>query len=312
MTNSKIFAAAPTVGIGLPVYNGADYLRDAIESVLAQTFEDFELLICDNASTDATPEICREYADKDDRIRYVRNRVNLGGGPNHRRVFELNRGRYYRLFHHDDAMHPELLARCVEVLDANPQIVSAFSSAARINSKGEVTGHYSPLPHFESNDPVVRVWEALRFGEEPLALFGLVRADVMEKIDLPGNSPSADRVWVAELAMHGPFQEIREPLFLHREYPNRSLSAFGFGHATIAWWDPKAVSSFSFPYWRTFRALVRAINRAPLSKPDKLRAYRLVGRWAGTNEHYLKLLYDLAIPLRPLIDLAYRRMVASR
>jgi glycosyltransferase involved in cell wall biosynthesis len=312
MTDTRIPTRTPKVGIGMPVYNGADYLRDAIESVLNQTFEDFELLICDNASTDKTPEICLEYAEKDSRVRYLRNRVNLGGGPNHRRVFELSRGKYYRLFHHDDAMHPELLARCVEVLDANPEVVCAFPSAVRIGPDGKVNGHYPPRPAFESDDPMVRAWEALRFAGEPLALFGLVRSEIMEKIDLPGSSPSADRVWVAELAMHGPFREVPEPLFLHREYPGRSMSAYGFGHATIAWWDPKAVGTLSFPYWRTFRSLVRAIRRAPLSRRDRLRAYQLVGRWAGENQHYFKLLYDLAVPLRPLIDFAYRRRAARR
>ena len=78
--------------MGLPVYNGADYLAEAIDSILKQSFEDFELLIQDNASTDATGEICRAYAASDPRVRYVRNPQNVGAAGNYNLVFERARG----------------------------------------------------------------------------------------------------------------------------------------------------------------------------------------------------------------------------
>lgn len=313
MTDATTSTATPKVGIGLPVYNGANFLRDAIESLLAQSFEDFELLICDNASTDETPKICQEYADKDDRIRIIRNRVNIGGGPNERRVFQLSRGQYYKLAHHDDVCHPDFLARCVAALDADPRLVCAFPSAVAIDGDGDYVEDLPAWPAFEVGDPVRRCWEALRFDRrEPLAHFGVMRADVVGKVDLVGSSPSADRVWLGELLLHGPFKELPERLFLHREYETRSVRPFGFGHATIAWWDPSAVSWWSFPYWRTFAALNAAINRSPLTAEDRRRARRLLPRWAMENRHHLKLLYDLAIPARPLIDRMYQRMLDSR
>lgn len=311
MTDSRVFSPAPKVGIGLPVYNGSDYLRTAIDAVLAQRFEDFELLICDNASTDDTPQICQEYADKDERIRYVRNRFNIGGGPNLRRVFELNRGRYFKLAHHDDVCEPNFLARCVEVLDADPNVVCAFPSASAIDADGDLVHDLPSWPEFESSDPIERCWAALQYEKEPLALFGVMRADVVEKVDLIGSSPSADRVWLAELLLHGPFEEVHEPLFRHREYETRSVRTFGFGHATMAWWNPHKVSMWSFPYWRTFGALLKAINRSPLPAADRIRAYGLLPRWATVNKHYLKLLYDVAVPLRPMINIAYQRMMAK-
>jgi glycosyltransferase involved in cell wall biosynthesis len=311
MTDLRVFSPAPRVGIGFPVYNGAEYLRTAIDGLLAQTFEDFELLICDNASTDDTPQICQEYAEKDERIRYIRNRFNIGGGPNLRRVFELNRGEYFKLAHHDDICHPEFLARCVEALDASPDVVCAFPSVTGIDLAGEVVAHHPAWPGLEGDDPVERAWLALQFEREPLALFGVMRADVVEKVDLIGSSPSADRVWLAELLLHGPFKEVHEQLFWHREYEVRSLRSFGFGHATMTWWNPRRVSTWQFPYWRTVGALVKAINRSPLSPADRNRAYGLVPRWAKENKHYLKLLYDVAVPLRPLGDLVYRRMAVN-
>jgi glycosyltransferase involved in cell wall biosynthesis len=311
MTDSRVFSPAPKVGIGLPVYNGSDYLRIAIDAVLAQSFEDFELLICDNASTDDTPQICQEYADKDDRIRYVRNRFNIGGGPNLRRVFELNRGQYFKLAHHDDVCEPDFLARCVEVLDADPDVVCAFPSASAIDADGDFVHHLPSWPEFEGSDPIERCWAALQYEKEPLALFGVMRADVVEKVDLIGSSPSADRVWLAELLLHGPFKEVDQPLFLHREYETRSVRTFGFGHATMGWWNPRKVSMWSFPYWRTFSALRKAINRSPLSAAERVRAYGLLARWATVNKHALKLIYDLVIPLRPVIDIAYQRMTMA-
>ena len=92
----------PRVSIGLPVYNGENYMAAAIDSLLAQTFTDFELIISDNASTDATEQICRDYAHRDGRIRYYREEVNRGAAWNFTHTFELARGEYFKWHAHDD------------------------------------------------------------------------------------------------------------------------------------------------------------------------------------------------------------------
>src|SRR6266536_1939108 len=84
------------VSIGLPVFNGERFVAEAIDSILAQTFEDFELIISDNASTDGTEEICRCYAEKDERIRFVRNRENYGAAFNFNQTFHLSSGGYFK------------------------------------------------------------------------------------------------------------------------------------------------------------------------------------------------------------------------
>jgi glycosyltransferase involved in cell wall biosynthesis len=86
----------PRVSIGLPVFNGEKYLAEALDSILSQTYRDFKLIISDNASTDRTEQICREYAAKDRRIRYYRNEKNIGAPKNFNRVFELSSGKYFR------------------------------------------------------------------------------------------------------------------------------------------------------------------------------------------------------------------------
>src|SRR6266511_793350 len=82
----------PRVSIGLPVFNVERFVAEAIDSILAQTFTDFEMIVSDNASTDRTEEICRQYAEKDERIRYVRNRENYGAAFNFNQTFHLSRG----------------------------------------------------------------------------------------------------------------------------------------------------------------------------------------------------------------------------
>ena len=107
----------PRVSIGLPVYNGDNYLKEAIESLLFQTFEDFELLISDNASTDQTGNICRRFAEQDQRIKYVRNVENLGLTRNFNQVFTLSVGEYFKWADHDEVFLAAFLLRCVELLD---------------------------------------------------------------------------------------------------------------------------------------------------------------------------------------------------
>ncbi|MEM6891420.1 MAG: glycosyltransferase family 2 protein, partial [Pseudomonadota bacterium] len=82
----------PRLTIGLPVYNGANYLAEAVTSILSQDFEDFELIISDNASDDDTADICRDFAARDKRVRYERQVVNVGAAPNYNLLLPLARG----------------------------------------------------------------------------------------------------------------------------------------------------------------------------------------------------------------------------
>ena len=92
----------PKLSIGLPIYNGEKFLEQAIESLLSQTFKDFEIIICDNASTDKTHEICKAYVARDNRIHYYRNETNIGCARNFARVFELSSGEYFKWAAYDD------------------------------------------------------------------------------------------------------------------------------------------------------------------------------------------------------------------
>ena len=150
--------ASPTISIGLPVWNGARYLADAIESILSQTFTDFELIISDNASTDDTAQIAQNFAERDRRIRYHRNEENIGGARNENLTFELSRGRYFRLSAYDDLVEPTLLERCVETLEQDPDAVLCFPETLVIDERGEVT-------HAEANTRGTASSPSQRFRE---------------------------------------------------------------------------------------------------------------------------------------------------
>ena len=127
-------SAVPRLSIGLPVYNGENFLAESIESLLGQSYEDFELIISDNASTDDTEDICRTYAEKDPRIRYIRQRHNIGSAPNHNFVIEQAGGDLFKHASHDDLYARDLLKLCVAALDEHPQVVLAHSWSAVINT----------------------------------------------------------------------------------------------------------------------------------------------------------------------------------
>src|SRR6267143_3848257 len=120
--------SAPLLSIGLFVYNGERFLEETLDSILSQTFTDFELIISDNASTDSTGEISEAYVRRDSRIRYYRGEKNMGAGWNVRRVYELATGKYFKQAAVDDLLEPDFLRRCVEVLERDPDCVVAYAA----------------------------------------------------------------------------------------------------------------------------------------------------------------------------------------
>lgn len=118
---------APQVSIGMPVYNGEATIRKAIDSILAQTFPDFELIISDNASTDGTEAICRKYADQDTRIRYFRQTENLGAGANFEFVLRRSVGAYFMWAAADDRRSRNFLEINVYFLQSNPALSASTS-----------------------------------------------------------------------------------------------------------------------------------------------------------------------------------------
>lgn len=270
--------APPRVSIGLPVYNGECYLAETLDSLIAQTFEAFELIICDNASTDRTAEIAQAYAARDHRIRYARSDRNIGSVRNFNRAFELATGEYFRWFSADDLAAPESLARCVEVLDAEPAVVLAYPRTRLIDGRGQAIRDYEDGLHLTMSDPCERFQELLGRIGYTNAVYGLMRAATVRRTGLFGTYFASDEVFQAELALHGKFWEIPEVLFFRRIHPAASS---GMTRAERLNFDrPERARAAEMSMWKRLAGLGRAVERSGLGRAQKLRLHAYLARTA--------------------------------
>ncbi len=272
-------AENPLVTIALPVYNGQSYLRQAIRSVLRQTFRDFELLLLDNASTDGTPQICREAVEQDRRVRYATADENRGLAWNHNRAIELARGRYLMWMSHDDALGEDCVRRCVEALNQDPGVVLSFTNASYIDANGELIKQVKGPNACYKNSPSGRFRSVL--GKEPgcEAFYGLMRTETLKKTGLLGYFAGSDLILLCEMALHGRFTLIPDFLFLRRHHP----LATGFRCRTTREitliFDPRKAGKLFLPYLLTVKGFLAAIGRARLPWKERLRCYRSISIW---------------------------------
>jgi glycosyltransferase involved in cell wall biosynthesis len=262
-------SAAPPITIGMPVYNGERYLSEALDTTLAQTFGDFELIICDNASTDRTREICRDYASRDSRITYVRNATNLGASRNYNLAFELASGKYFRWANHDDNIAPTLLERCVEVLEDQPSVVLAYGKTTLIDASGSPISIYRDEMHVPFSRPAERFRHVIENLGMCNVIYGLMRRDSMRCTALMGNHIGSDLAFVSELALHGKYWEIPETLFFRRIHPTAYSSQKDTGKLQ-QFYDPGATRKAVFSNWRRLWADFTAIERAPLTLRERI------------------------------------------
>lgn len=206
------------------MYNGEEYLAESLDALLGQTYEDFELVISDNASTDGTQEICRKYAARDSRIRYLRLPRNIGATPNHNHVFAECRGELFKWASHDDLYARDLLRSCVEALDERPDVILAHSGQAVIDGDGQVKVPYEYRLATDSPYPPER-FRSLLFEPGGDDFYGVLRADVLRRVKPMDSYHHADRTFVAEIVLHGPFHQVPELLYFRRDHPTRAERA---------------------------------------------------------------------------------------
>jgi len=209
---------APDVTIGLPVYNGESYLRQALDSLLAQDYPDFKLIISDNASTDSTSAICQEYAAKDRRIEYHRNERNIGALENFKQVFRMSDSKYFMWAAHDDLWRPSYIRKCVEALEQNPDAVLAYSDILFIDENGEPLD----MPYsfgaggcgLAGRVAAMAASKGRHIGW--YEIYGVIRSDALRQTSLPRNVFGPDVVLMMELCLLGSFLRVPERLFLYR------------------------------------------------------------------------------------------------
>jgi hypothetical protein len=301
----------PRVSIGVPVYNGENYLAETLDSILAQTFTDFELIISDNASTDRTEAICRAYAAQDHRIHYVRNARNLGAARNYNRVFELARGEYFKWNGHDDPLAPRFLECCVEVLDREPDVVLCFSRNRAIDEHGKehhvgalTARTFAPKPQLGSPEVHVRFYHAVVADHPQGAIFGLIRRSVLAQTALIGSYRSSDLPLLGELALRGRFHQVPETLQGRRFHAQQGRNVYKSAHLREMWFDPHRSQTHHHPYLRLFREHVNAVRRAAPDARTRSICYGYMALWVVKY-------VCVRAPLKALLGGPYRFMKST-
>lgn len=287
----------PRVSIGLPVCNGENYLKQALDSIMAQTYTDFELIISDNASTDRTTQICQEYVNRDPRIRYYRNEKNLGAAPNFNYVFELSNGEYFKWAAHDDIIAPDYISKCVEVLDNDDSIILCNSKARFIDNSGDIIADYIiSSQKANSPKPQDRFGHLIYYHHWCFDVFGLIRSECLRKTSLIKAYPGSDRALLVELGLIGRFYEIPQYLFYNREHKERSIRAVPNGRFRAGWFDTSNEGKISLPRCRTFVEYFKSVNHFSLGLYDRACCYVHLVKWL--RMYYISMMKELGFAFK--------------
>jgi glycosyltransferase involved in cell wall biosynthesis len=283
----------PKLSVCLPVFNGQQYLAAAIESILGQTFSDFELIIVDNASTDETESIARRFAEQDKRISFFGNPKNLGAAPNFNRAFEVSRGPLIRWASADDYWAPDAMKLCVTAME-DRSIVCCHGKTVVVDGEG------LPIPTYERGrggsgvafdrlyDPPDRKLDAPRAADRFRELllrthwcyeiFGVMRRDVLLRTELHGSFYGSDKVLLAELSMAGRIVTLPETVFYRRDHLGNSTSLRT--HTDRAdWMDTSLQGRIRRPHFQLLAGYSRAIRRGPIGLGEKLACTRVLLSW---------------------------------
>jgi glycosyltransferase involved in cell wall biosynthesis len=308
----------PTLSIGLPVYNGEKYLSQAIESILNQTYGEFELIIVDNASTDGTKQICLDYAKKDNRIKYYRNHFNVGGPRNYNIAFKLSVGKYFKWAAHDDILAKEYLESCVDVLNSDSSIVLCHSKVGCINETGSLVGNYDDrtLTNINSNKPHERFADLISQRNTCWAIHGVMRASCLRETPLHGDYIDGDRNLLAELGLMGRMFEIPRHLFFRRDHPGAYTSTYySKAHDVIdyreqlTWWTGKPSKAIiMLPHWKNLFEYIKSVKKVKLRLYDRLLCFRVITQWELFEKGWKLIWWDLINELKLIrIRLSYKK-----
>jgi len=214
----------PTVSIGMPVYNGEKYIREALDSLLSQTYSDFELIISDNASTDSTQAICEEYASRDSRIRYVRQAENMGGLYNFQYVLDEAAGEYFMWAAHDDVFYSSHLEKLIDIHKTGQFILVASSQVHQDINSGKIFRFKKITKHLFLESPqesfvnfmCLHHWDYAK----ACLIYGLYRKQNMPTMTCEGNRAQdigCDLLFLYEVISRGSIFYLEEETWLRRE-----------------------------------------------------------------------------------------------
>jgi glycosyltransferase involved in cell wall biosynthesis len=263
----------------MPGYDSERYLPTAIDAVLAQTFQDFELIICDNASTDRSLEICRDYAARDSRVRVLQNSANLGANPNYRKVASAARGEFFKWASANDAIAPEFIARCVAALEGQSAAVLAFGRTVLFSTDPAAGTDYDDRMELQSDDPVERYRRCVEELRLNNVINGLIRTQDLQRTPLMPDYHSSDNVVLAYLALAGKFVRVPEAIFYRRMDQESATRLQSADQVRLHHYPTNRLESF-FQSWQLAMGYLGAVLTARLPIRQRLRALAYSARQA--------------------------------
>ena len=264
-------SASPILSVGLPVYNGAQWIVDAIESILEQSFTDFELVIVDNASNDDTESLCRDFATRDNRVKYHRNLTNIGLYQNFDRAFALSTGQYFKWAADSDFCLDGFFEKCLAVLDTRPDVVLVYPQAylLMLDPRGEeIINEYFDDFNLEDERPSERFSKYLNREKINNIMHGIIRTSALRQTSLIRALPGSDISMVAELSLLGKFIEVPERLFVRR-FDQQTSSMLMSKEIAKARKTPLGASLMQKIDLHTYRFI--STCKAPISAIEKFR-----------------------------------------
>ena len=268
----------PRLTVGLPVYNGEDYLDETLRAIRGQTFTDFVLFVADNASTDGTRDIVEAHRAEDSRIVVDVADRNRGAAWNWNRCYRGAQSPYFSWACADDIPLPRKFEVCVDLLDdTGPEVVLAYPGTDLIDEHGVVTGHYEDIGPVDEPDPAARLTRIVRDLSLVHPLFGVVRTDVLRSTAGMGAYKRADTVLLGELAMRGRFAFDPAVHFHRRVHPEVSMQ--GDDASIAAHYTGRADARPTHPFGRLLRGHLTAVRQAPIGAADKARCVAALRRW---------------------------------
>jgi len=292
------------VTVGMPVFNGANFISQAIESILSQSFGDFELFISDNASEDGTEEICQRFVRMDPRVRYLRQARNVGAAANHNLLFTQSSSSYFKWASHDDVLHSHFLEEAVAALDAHPDVVLASPASALIDELGQplrfsaerrgmvdLSGVCWPTlpednPGLTASDPATRFKAVMLKTVMCVEVYGLMRRSALKKTSLIGAFSASDKVLLSQMALLGPYWLGSEVLFYRRCHAQQ-YSVRSSGTDRAVWYSGRK-DSLLVQQLKLLRAYCRSANMEQLSITDRIQCFVAIGRRAVLRGHQLR------------------------
>lgn len=268
----------PEASVGMPVYNGERHLREAVTSILGQTFSDLELIISDNASTDGTAAICEELANGDPRIRYIRQSRNIGAVRNFDYVAAVAKGRYLKWAAANDVCHPSLLESCIDVLRREQDVALCYGRTCLIDGLGKEIEQYPYDLALDQVRPSERFIELRSRMNLNNAQHGVIRMDALRQTRQQRLYRDGDLIFMAELSLYGKFRRLPQVLF-YRRMDEGAASRFLSEKELQFFLNPSAKRS-RFNAWRRNLDCAWSVMRSPIPIGEKKAAMAFVARSA--------------------------------